>query len=109
LIVTDAKNRPGHAWRPNPKCILCGPILTKLFVLISGVVDQRRPEKGVGSEMMLGSRERGPAAKQMWAPRGRTRPPVRTTGQRTMRCMETACISCWVRWMGWGGDAYLRR
>lgn len=119
LIVLAAKNRPGQAWRPNPKCILDGLMLMNLVVgdgacsvpscslfssptspleimltglravRSSGSQHHRNPSKMAGFETKAGSLLMGPDGKQMCTPLGRWRPSDNVNGSLTIRCIDT--------------------
>lgn len=119
LIVLAAKNRPGQACRPNPKCILDGLMLMKLVVgdgacsvpscsvfssptspleiMLTGLRAvrsagswlHRNPSKMSGFETNAGSLLMGPDGKQMCTPLGKWRPSDNVKGSLTIRCIDT--------------------
>lgn len=104
--TTAAKNRPGHAYRPSPKCMFVGPVLTSPEVGLPSF-SNRKASKRSGSGMMAGSREIGPAAIQMCVPRGRKSPSDRVRSCLTILWKETdwqyGLISGFVSRSKWGG------
>lgn len=120
LIVLAAKNRPGQACRPNPKCIFDGLMLMKLVVgdgacgvpscslfssptspleiMLTGLRafrsdgswHHRNPSKMAGFGTKVGSLLMGPDGKQMCTPLGRWRPSDSVKDSLTIRCIDTS-------------------
>lgn len=89
-MAMEANARPGHAWRPNPKCMLSTPMVTSDFGVAPSL--QRKPSKVDALGTMALSWLSGPDGKQMWIPSGRWNPSLSVSGCLVMRWKFTVLV-----------------